>query len=296
MSIIELLQLEYFRTVAKHEHMTRAADELHIAQPSLSKTIARLEADLGVCLFERYGRQIRLNQYGKVFLRRVERMFLELEDGKRELLDLAGNKNLQVSIALNAFSMPEPFKEYLAAHSHVHFRQTIGTIAEMQQKLENGDIDFSISVPPIQGQNIECIPLITKEIFLIVPQEHRLAGCQSIDLKEVADESFISLKEGYGIRDLTEKYCRQAGFIPNIVFEGDIAASLVDLVNSGLGILMAPTFKGIDLPQKPVFLRIKEPICNLTIGLSLLRGHYLSQVAIELKDHIIDYFNKLQQA
>lgn len=295
MSIIELLQLEYFRTVAKHEHMTRAADELHIAQPSLSKTIARLEADLGVCLFERYGRQIRLNQYGKVFLRRVERMFLELEDGKRELLDLAGNKNLQVSIALNAFSlMPEAFKKYLAAHPHVRFRQTIGTTTEMQQQLENGDIDFSISVPPIQGKNIECIPLLTKEIFLIVPQEHRLAGCQSIDLKEVVDESFISLKEGYGIRDLTEKYCRQAGFIPNIVFEGDVAASLVDLVNSGLGILMAPSIIGVDLPQKPVFLRIKEPICNLTIGLSLLQGHYLSQAAIQLKDHVIDYFKKLQ--
>lgn len=294
MSIIELLQLEYFRTVAKYEHITRAADELHIAQPSLSKTIARLEADLGVYLFDRQGRQIKLNQYGKIFLRRVEKIFLELEDGKRELLDLAGNKNLQASIALNAFSlMPKLFKEYLEAYPHVHFRQTIGTITKIQRKLENGDIDLSISVPPIQGENIEYIPLITKEVFLIVPQGHRLASYQSIDLKEVADEPFISLKEGYGLRDLTEKYCSQAGFTPKIAFEGDVAASLLDLVDSGLGILMAPVFTEIDLPQNLVFLPIREPICKLTIGLSWLKGHYLSQAVIELKGHIIDHFNKL---
>ncbi len=73
---MELLQLKYFQTVARLEHMTKAAEELHIAQPSLSKTIARLEKDLGVPLFDRQGRQITLNSFGKVFLKRVERIFM----------------------------------------------------------------------------------------------------------------------------------------------------------------------------------------------------------------------------
>lgn len=79
---MELQQLHYFQTVARLEHMTKAAEELRIAQPSLSKTIARLEEDLGVPLFERQHRQIKLNRFGKLFLNRVERIFMEIYEGK----------------------------------------------------------------------------------------------------------------------------------------------------------------------------------------------------------------------
>jgi DNA-binding transcriptional LysR family regulator len=90
---MDLLQLKYFQTVARSEHMTRAAEELHISQPSLSKVISNLEEDLGVPLFERIGRQIKLSHFGKAFLSRVERIFLELEDGKRELSDMLENES-----------------------------------------------------------------------------------------------------------------------------------------------------------------------------------------------------------
>src|SRR5256886_1659607 len=99
---MDLLQLHYFRTVARLEHMTRAAEELLIAQPALSQTIARLEDDLGVPLFDRLGRRIRLNLFGRAFLGRVERIFAELDQGQRELADLAGGEQGQVDLALGA--------------------------------------------------------------------------------------------------------------------------------------------------------------------------------------------------
>src|SRR5438309_3725141 len=102
--MMDLLQLKYFQTVARLEHMTQAARQLEIAQPSLSQTIARLEEELGVPLFDRQGRQIRLNQFGRTFLRRVERIFAELEDGRRELADLAGLEQGRVSLSM--FSTP----------------------------------------------------------------------------------------------------------------------------------------------------------------------------------------------
>jgi transcriptional regulator, LysR family len=98
---MNLLQLKYFLTVARCEHMTRAAEELHIAQPSLSKVISKLEEELGVLLFERVGRQIKLNHFGKAFLNRVERVFLELDNGKRELSDMSINESSYISIAAN---------------------------------------------------------------------------------------------------------------------------------------------------------------------------------------------------
>src|SRR5262252_3894795 len=96
---MDLLQLHYFRTVARLEHVTRAAEELRVAQPALSKTMARLEGELGVPLFERRGRRIALNTGGRAFLRHVDRIFMALEDGRQELADLAGLARGTVTIA-----------------------------------------------------------------------------------------------------------------------------------------------------------------------------------------------------
>ncbi|SEM54818.1 regulatory helix-turn-helix protein, lysR family [Paenibacillus sp. OV219] len=87
---MELLQLKYFQTVARLEHMTKAAEELNIAQPSLSQTIARLEEDIGVALFDRKGRAIRLNRFGQVFLERVEHILQSIDESVREVRDMSG--------------------------------------------------------------------------------------------------------------------------------------------------------------------------------------------------------------
>ena len=96
---MDLLQLHYFQTVARLEHVTRAAEELRVAQPALSKTIARLEAELGVPLFDRRGRRVALNAGGRAFLRHVHRVFREVEDGRLELADLAGLARGSVTVA-----------------------------------------------------------------------------------------------------------------------------------------------------------------------------------------------------
>jgi DNA-binding transcriptional LysR family regulator len=96
---MDLLQLHYFQTVARLEHVTRAAEELRVAQPALSKTIARLEAELGVPLFDRRGRRVALNAGGRAFLRHVHRVFREVEDGRQELADLAGLARGTVTVA-----------------------------------------------------------------------------------------------------------------------------------------------------------------------------------------------------
>jgi len=87
---MDLLQLRYFRVVARLEHMTKAPRSFFIAQPSLSQTIGRLEKEIGVPLFDRHGRVIRLNQFGKAFLEHVETLFRELEEGQRKVQDMAG--------------------------------------------------------------------------------------------------------------------------------------------------------------------------------------------------------------
>lgn len=292
---MEILQLKYFEVVARHEHMTRAADELHISQPSLSKVISRLEEELGVMLFDRQGRNIRLNAFGKAFLKRVERIFLELEDGKRELADMSGLEQGKISLAWTSVSLlPRILEGFLKQYPNVSIRQIMASTAEMRHQLENGVIDLCISSPPIEGAGIVCKPLYEDEFYLAVPKNHRLADRESIDLIEVAKEPFLSTKQGYGYRDVTDEFCHQAGFVPNIVFEGDLAISIIGLVNAGLGVAFLPSPIARDYPTElPKLLRINKPICHRTISLTYMEGRYLSKAAEQFCQYIIDYFDKI---
>jgi Transcriptional regulator len=291
---MDLLQLKYFKTVAKNEHMTQAAEELHIAQPSLSKVISRLEEDLGVPLFDRIGRQIKLNQFGKVFLHRVERMFLELEDGKKEISDILGREDQRISFSVNnLYSISLILEKYITLHPHASFRQVIGTSSKMHQLVQNGDVDFCLSSPPIEGDYIESIPIETEELYLFVPNGHRFADRKSIKLIEAANEPFISLPEGFGLRDLTEELCKEAGFSPNIVFESHVSSGLIELININLGVSLLPIPKwSSPINNLPVALHI-EPVCTRTIALSYIKGRFMPKATKHFIDFIVNYFKNI---
>lgn len=291
---MEFLQLHYFQTVARTEHMTKAAEELNIAQPSLSKTIARLEADLGVPLFDRQGRQLRLNAYGKMFLARVEKAFMELNEGKRELQDLAGLQKGSITLAVSIPRiLPDLLGSFLTQYPDVRLRQFIESTSSMKRLLENGDIDFCISSVPIAGPDIEWKPLMTEEVFLIAPPGHRLADRPGIRLIEAKDERFISMNAGIGFRSLTDAFCREAGFKPNTAFEGDDPDVIGELVEQGMGIAFIPALylKRITRPNL-VRLRIIDPVCQRTIGLGLSKSRYLSQAARHFQQFVEDHFAK----
>lgn len=292
---MELLQLKYFQVVARLENVTRAAEELHIAQPSLSTTIARLEKSVGVPLFERQGRRIRLNQFGNIFLRRVERSFNELEEGRREVVDLAGLERGSVAVGATTSRLsPNFFKEYLTQHPHIKFRLLqITRFLEIQERLVNGEIDLCISSLPIDQPEIHCEPLITEEILLAVPPEHRLAGCKSIQLKEIANEPFIIPTTECEFREITNGFCKQAGFTPNIAFESTTHELICGLVKSGFGNAFIPAnWWEENSTDLPVQLHIEYPTCQRTIWLSWVKERYLSAATLNFSKFVVEYFSR----
>jgi DNA-binding transcriptional LysR family regulator len=296
---MDLLQLKYFQTVARLEHMTRAAEALSIAQPSLSKMIARLEEELEVPLFDRQGRHIRLNQYGKAFLAQVEKAFQALDEGKRQLEDMVGLE--RGHIALSTVSAPlltDLLSAFYPQYPHISFRLFQQSTTTMLDQLERGELDFCLAPPPIKQAGLNWISLVTEEIFLIVPQQHHLAGHESIALSEAANESFISLKPGYGLRDLTDQYCQQAGFTPHILFEGDEPAAIRALVRAGLGIAFTTEFSWKSMINDAELairrLHIREPRCQRTIGLAWSQERYLSLAARQFRQFVVDYFAQQQ--
>ncbi|MFP7170672.1 LysR family transcriptional regulator [Terribacillus sp. 7520-G] len=294
---MELLQLQYFKKVAELEHMTHAAKALNIAQPSLSKAISRLEEDLGVRLFERYNRQIKLNENGRIFLRRVNAVLHELQEAERELhaLNQKTDHTIRLSVTIPRV-LPDLISSFLEEEPQVHFKQYVQSVPKMTEKLRSGELDFCISSVPIQDEDIEWQPLMTEEILLIAPPGHWLGTKSHISLYELRDEAFVSMNEGYGIRNLTDKYCQLAGFQPHIAFEGDEPGVIGELVNKGLGIAFIPSVSlmGNKTAHLPV-IRLQDPICERTIGLAWSTRRYHSPIAKKFQGFLSDYFEVLEE-
>ncbi|GHO49845.1 LysR family transcriptional regulator [Ktedonospora formicarum] len=288
---MDLLQLRYFQTVARTQHMTRAAQELYISQSSLSKTIIHLEHELGVSLFDRQGRRIQLNQYGKAFLRRVEQVFTALNEGQRELADLAAGKLGQVAIAsMSEYLLPGLLQCFRDSHPGFIIRLFSNPRQVIIAQLERGEIDLCFVDRPIEQPGIEQASLMMEEIVLAVPPGHRLADRETVRLSEVAQEPFLALKQEYSLRTLTDTFCQQAGFTPKVVFEGDEPTALLHLVNSGLGIAFIPALIWKSIPEIGAAVHIKEPRCQRELLLLWSKERYLSVAAREFRDFIITYF------
>ncbi|MEY9977199.1 LysR family transcriptional regulator [Lysinibacillus sp. RC79] len=294
---MEFLQLKYFQTVARLEHMTKAAEQLQIAQPSLSKTISRLEENLGVELFDREHRKISLNAAGRIFLNRVDRAFAELNEGQRELNQFIDQDQRSITLAVTIPRvLPALLGSFLSKYPDVRFQQFLKSVSSMKKMLMEGELDYCISSVPIEGEDIRWEPLITEEIFLVVPPNHRLAGRESVRLEEVKDEAFISMNTGYGFRNLTDQFCREAGFVQNIAFEGDEPTVISDLVRQGLGVAFVSELSWIPKSGEfPYKLRIDEPACQRTIGLAWSEKRYFTPIAKQFRQFVVEYFLTISQ-
>src|SRR5947208_851858 len=140
---MDLLPLRYFQAVARRGHLSQAADELRIAQPSLSRAIARLEGELGVPLFDRTGRRLRLNRFGVAFLRRVDRALGELDDGRRELADAAGLDHGSIAVASETLlTLTSLLTEFRALHPGADLRVFQSSAETMVEQLRTGEVDL----------------------------------------------------------------------------------------------------------------------------------------------------------
>jgi DNA-binding transcriptional LysR family regulator len=298
MAHMELLQLQYFQTVARLEHMTKAAKELRIAQPALSKTIARLEEDLGVPLFDRHSRQIRLNTFGTAFLKKVETALTVLEEGRREVADLAGMERGSISLATTTLNrLSKSLGAFRSLYPEVNFRIiqiAPASTEDMVRLLENGEIDLCFTAASLNRSGIRELPVLNAEVFLAVPPGHRLEGRHSICLNEVADDPFIEYKEGHPFRKMNEEFCRKAGIRPNVVCEVDEPAALASLVLAGLGVAFVPAGKR-DEESPLTLLHIDDPVCERVFTIAWLEKRYLSKAAREFQNFLVRYFSELQK-
>lgn len=292
---MELLQLQYFLAVARLEHVTEAARSLHVTQSSLSKTIQRLEEDLGVPLFDRIGRKLRLNEFGSRFLFRAERALFELEQGKQELSDLSSPEHGTLELAVTtASTLPSILREFRKKRPNIQFHVQMLTTQEMVTLLHRGKVDFCLSSPPVEGDDIECQIVFIDPILVAVPKGHRLADRSSVSLTELRDEGFVGVKRGYGTRDFVDSICKSVGFVPKYVYEGDEPARLITLVEAEIGIAFIPSTARYS-QENIKYLQVENHELVREIALLWHRNRYISRAALEFREVVVEYFDDLSK-
>ncbi|MEK5520471.1 LysR family transcriptional regulator [Heyndrickxia sp. FSL W8-0423] len=287
---MELLQLKYFQTVAYTEHISKAAEQLNIAQPSLSLTIKRLEDELGTNLFNRKGRNIELSSSGKILLKHVNKIFTEIEKAKMDIQshDQENARTIKISISNPRF-LSGLISEYITRHPNTKIQQGVGVKSGIVTSLKKGDIDLGIAGPPIVDEEIESCVLVDEDIVLVLPSSHKLAGESKISLSKVANEPFISLANNEEYSGFTTALCERAGFTPTNNFEVDssLLAEIIKL-DQGVALLPISVCRKLDLH----YVKIADIYPTYTVGLSWVKDGLLSPTVKEFRDFIIAYFKE----
>jgi DNA-binding transcriptional LysR family regulator len=294
---MDLLQLRYFQAVARREHLSQAAAELRIAQPSLSRAIARLEADLGVPLFDRVGRGLRLNRFGAGFLRRVDRALRELDDARRELTDAAGLDHGSIAVAAETLlTLTGVLTEFRAEHPGVDIRLYQSSAAAMARQLRTGEVDLCFASQSLPGPDLRTLELLREDVLLAVPPGHRLAGRERVRLEEVADEQFVTTRPGYWPRELADRLFAAAGLQPKYSCESDEPGATGYLISAGLGVGLVPEYASrvsTNVPGSGLYLDV--PDCHRVLALVWRADTYVSAAAQRLTEFASDYFHRLQE-
>lgn len=289
---MDLLQLRYFQAVAALEHVTRAAEQLHVSQPSLSRSLARLENELGVELFDRDGRRVRLNRFGQMFRLRIDRALGELDDARREAVEAAGLERGIVAIASETLrTVSDLLAGFLRAHGDVRFRLYQSTAERMRGQLAEGEVDLCFASQPLGGSLLDSVRLVREDVLLAVPMEHRLAGRKRVRIGELEHEPLVTTREGYWLRALAAQMFEAAGAEPNFACEGDEPAAIRGLISDGLGIGLLPMIarESADEP-KVAWVRVDDANCRRTLDLVWRHDAYLSLAAKQFREAAIEYF------
>lgn len=286
---MDYVKLKYFRAVAQTEHMSRAAEKLHITQPALSKAIAQLEDELGGALFYRVGRQIKLSEKGTVFLGYAETALSSLEKGMRFMKEAGDPAFEKIKFQTNLIGdryLVDLVRGFGILHPHTRFE----IIKNYTKSKFQNDCDLYIHAEKIIIPKCDSIPVFHEELALGVKRDHPLALRDAIALGEAENEPFITLMDTTSWREETEGFCLEAGFRPNIFYECDGCEMVGKLIAASAGVGFLPTRSWGDPPDEVKLLRLTDVSCTRDYNLSWHAGKEESYLVSEFKKYIIEFF------
>ncbi|GHV96920.1 LysR family transcriptional regulator [Lactobacillus nasalidis] len=243
--------LEYFNELAETQYMAQAAEKLGISQPTLSYAVKKLEEELGVPLFEREGRNIRLTVYGKTFKKYSEAGVQQIQEGRRLLTEMALGESGKLSIGVAEIVahqfITDVIKEYRQTNPgyRVDFNLKRAVTSRLLEMLQAGDLDLAI-VTTRPGEKIagfDLVPVMQRKLELLLPAGHELARQRSVSLKQIESCPYLAFGEENAMAGIIADVFAKNGIHPQISSVTDDVRTLVDLVAIGEGVALLPKSK-----------------------------------------------------
>ena len=278
---MELRQLEYFQMASHLHNITRAAERLRVSQPNITVAIKKLEAELGIQLFDRSQKQLLLTPEGKIFLTRIELALRNIQDAVLEVNDYKqlqkGTIKIGIPPMMGAYLFPKIFSSFQKHYPHLDiFLQEEGSVS-IREQLERDELDFGIIIISGASSNLQLLPMSKSQLLCCVPANSPLAQKESLTPQEIAKTNILMMKEGSFLRELTMAKMKEAGVTPNIVLESNQIVTLRGLVSSGVGVAFMLDMVAKDSPTLKA-IPISEPI-YVDIGLAWKKDRYISKAA-----------------
>ncbi len=241
---MEMHQLRYVVAVARMGTFSRAAEQCHVAQPSLSQQIHKLEEELGERLFDRMKREARLTSHGEAFLRRAVRILEEVDAAKREATDardlLRGTLTVGVLPTIAPYLLPPVMVAFVEKFSGVELVVQEDTTARLVKLALAYEIDLALASVPIGDERLEVRELFVEELLLALPEGHPLTRKRTVKAADLAGERLIVMKEGHCLGDQVLDFCERRDVKPEVSFRSAQLETIQALVSTGLGLSLVP--------------------------------------------------------
>lgn len=285
---MDILQLKYFYEVAESLHVTKTANDLHVAQPALTQTIRRLENELGVKLFRTQGRGIALTEYGAFLKGEIAPFLHVIDEIPGKLAEMAEKNRNTVTVNVLAASNA-------VIRAIIDYRRRRGDVKiRIVQNSEDRSADISVyTVPEYRGKDGGDDYVFNEKIYLAVPDTAEFQSRNAISLAEAKDYDFISLAGSKQLRAICDAFCAAAGFTPNIVFESDSPQSVRDMIEMQFGVGFWPQYSwGGDAGDNVRLLPISEPLCrrDIVIACDLKAHRGNDELVTDLRDCLVRHF------
>lgn len=261
---MEMQQLRYMVAVARCGNFSRAAGQCHVAQPSLSQQIQKLEDELGERLFDRLRRGAKLTSHGETFLRRAVRILEEVEAAKQDVLEskdlLRGTLTIGVLPTIAPYLLRDVLVTFFEKFPSVQIVVHEDTTSRLLEQLLAYEIDLALASRPIDERRVEVHELFREELILALPPAHPLTRKRVVRFADLQKEQLIVMKPGHCLGDQVLGFCHRSDVNPRISFRGAQLETIQALVAAGAGISLIPAMAAQgEREGSPVYRSLSAP-------------------------------------
>ncbi|WP_027092081.1 LysR family transcriptional regulator [Cohnella thermotolerans] len=283
---MDIRHLQAISEIVRHNSFTRAADALHVTQPTISKMIKSLEQELNIEIFARDGKQVKLTDAGEAIFKHAGPILQLFDRLVTEINDLTylhkGSIRLGIPPMAGSSFFPPVIKRFQERYPGIAIQMEEDGALKIEERLADGALDVGVVLLPIDREEFNWFPIVEDRLNVLVQPAHRLASRKRIELAELEGEPFILFNNDFALHDRILRECRAIGFEPRVAYESTQWDFIGELAGAGLGVAMLPDTVCRSLhPDKVRAVPLVRPVIPWHLAMAWRRDGYLSLAARE---------------